>query len=80
MKYRKKPLVVEAVRNFPQNLMAIGKMGCAYGQGPGDCLAIHTLEGVMIASPGDYIVKGIKDEFYPVKPEIFEASYEAIEE
>jgi hypothetical protein len=40
-------------------------------------LTIHTLEGDLCASIGDYIVRGIKDEFYPVKPDIFEASYVA---
>jgi len=41
-------------------------------------LAIDTLEGTMKASPGDYVVRGIVGEFYPVKPSIFEASYEPL--
>jgi len=44
-----------------------------------DCLAIHTLEGVMHASPGDWIIKGIKGEYYPCKPDIFEQTYEPVE-
>ncbi|HHY74090.1 MAG TPA: hypothetical protein GX497_12890 [Bacillus bacterium] len=40
---------------------------------------IETLEGLMTASPGDWIVTGIKGEQYPVKPDIFEATYSPIE-
>ena len=39
-------------------------------------LAIHTLEGVMVADPGDWIIRGVKGEFYPCKPDIFDATYE----
>jgi hypothetical protein len=42
-------------------------------------LKIQTLEGDMIASIGDYIIKGIKGEFYPCKPDIFEQTYEKVE-
>lgn len=43
-----------------------------------DCsyLVIHTLEGDLAASPGDWIIKGVKGEFYPCKPDIFEATYD----
>jgi hypothetical protein len=41
---------------------------------------IETLEGTMLVSPGDYIIKGIKGEYYPCKPEIFSASYEPADE
>jgi hypothetical protein len=41
-----------------------------------DYLEIETLEGTHIASPGDYIIKGIKGEFYPCKPDIFRMTYE----
>ena len=41
---------------------------------------IHTLEGDMIASPGDYIITGIQGEEYPCKPDIFEQTYELLEE
>lgn len=37
---------------------------------------IATLEGVMRANPGDYIIRGVQGEFYPCKPDIFEATYE----
>lgn len=81
MKYKSKPKVIEAVEfRGDSSLRNILNMGCAYSHGPGDCLAIHTLEGVMIASPGDFIIRGIQGEFYPCKPDIFHASYEAIKE
>ena len=43
-------------------------------------LMIATLEGVMSASPGDYIIRGVKGEFYPCKPDIFHATYEPVED
>ena len=43
------------------------------------CLRIQTLECIMDASLGDYIIRGIKGEFYPCKPGIFEASYDEVE-
>ena len=43
-------------------------------------MKIKTLEGDMIASEGDYIIKGISGEFYPCKPDIFKATYEEVEE
>lgn len=44
-----------------------------------DVLFIHTLEGEMRADPGDWIIRGVKGEFYPCKPEIFTATYEAVD-
>lgn len=41
-------------------------------------MEIHTLEGVMKASKGDYIIKGVQGEFYPCKPDIFEATYDIL--
>ena len=41
-------------------------------------LHIETLEGVMLAEPGDWIIRGVKGEFYPCKPDIFEATYEPV--
>lgn len=43
-------------------------------------LDIETLEGTMRASPGDWIIRGVKDELYPCKPDVFEATYEPVEE
>ena len=77
-KFRKKPVVIEARRlqlgeyfgdwdgveiNYP------GSMGGA---------RIHTLEGVMEAQPGDWIIKGVQGEHYPCKPDIFAQTYEAV--
>ena len=45
----------------------------------GPRIAISTLEGVMIALLGDYIIQGVKGELYPCKPDIFEATYEEVE-
>lgn len=39
---------------------------------------IHTLEGEMVVSRGDYVIRGVQGEFYPCKPDIFEATYEAV--
>lgn len=49
-----------------------------HGDGPFG-IAIGTLEGVMVASPGDWIIRGVQGEFYPCKPDIFEATYEPVE-
>src|SRR5690242_15622573 len=40
---------------------------------------ISTLEGAMAVRPGDYVIRGVKGEFYPCKPDIFEATYEPVE-
>ena len=42
-------------------------------------IAIETLEGVMVASPGDWIIRGVQGEFYPCKPDIFEKTYERVD-
>ena len=75
MKYRKKPVVIEAY----QNLASIPYPDWMLGKAVGVCggyVQISTLEGVMTAEPGDWIIKGIKGEVYPCKPDIFEATYE----
>jgi hypothetical protein len=94
MKYRKKPVVIEAVKlgwdtwnevcNFVPKPYFQG--GCYLdsdnfvlpeGKTSGTMgLRIRTLEGVMIAREGDYIIKGVNGEFYPCKPDIFEKTYE----
>ena len=50
-----------------------------FGREPGGVILINTLEGVMKAMPGDYIIKGVQGEVYPCKPDIFEATYEKVE-
>lgn len=77
-KYRKKPVVIEAVRWTGINYGELTDfMHDAYGV-DGDTIVISTLEGNMIANIGDWIIKGIKGEFYPCKPDIFDATYEFI--
>ena len=74
-KYRKKPVVVEAIQWTGDNTSEIMKWvgDRAYFR---DTLCIKTLEGDHRASVRDYIIKGIKGEFYPCKPDIFEKTYE----
>lgn len=83
MKYRKKPVVVEAVQWDGDNDVEIhefiGEDCFTFHESPFPELRIHTLEGVMIASEGDYIIKGVQGEFYPCKPSIFDETYEALE-
>lgn len=80
-KYRKKPIVIDAVLwdGSEGAWNAIQDMGCVPDQTSEQDtfdILITTLEGVMTAKKGDYIIKGIKGEFYPCKPDIFEATYE----
>lgn len=80
MKYRKKPVVIEAVQftgeNFDECKTFSGGVAHLPPAGPG--LQIETLEGLMLASVGDYIIRGVKGEFYPCKPDIFVATYEPV--
>lgn len=92
-KYKKKPVVVEAIQWVSSNITEIeefvGKKlkrelsaDAAYQVGmapPCYDLVIPTLEGDMHASYGDYIIKGVQGEFYPCKPDIFEKTYEKID-
>ena len=76
--YRKKPIVVEVVQWTGNNHAEI----CEFIDPevfeiiPRVGLVIHTLEGDHLASPGDYIIKGINGEFYPCKPDVFAKTYE----
>lgn len=81
MKYRKKPVVVEAVQWTGENLDEITSfVHSGLGRIKLEIGGIHivTLEGLMKCNEGDYIIKGIKGEFYPCKPDIFEATYEKV--
>lgn len=82
MKFRKKPVVIEAVR-FTASATACAEIE-AFVSGDSEFrngeLIIATLEGPLRASLGDWIIKGIKGEFYPCKPDIFEATYEPVED
>lgn len=75
MKYRKKPVTIEAVRWTGDNRKEIHDF-CSDAYTVDCSLHIKTLEGVYIARVGDYIIKGIHGEFYPCKPDIFEKTYE----
>lgn len=86
MLYRKKPVVISAVRfeDTPDSLVAIGRMGLdpivvSYADPAEPILTIKTLEGVMSANVGDYVIRGVKGEFYPCKPDIFDKTYEPAE-
>lgn len=82
MKYRKRPLVIDAYRwdGQPSKLMAwVVGFDSSYvalrfvGDGR---VGIPTLEGEMLAQAGDWIIRGVKGEFYPCKPDIFAETYE----
>ena len=83
MKYRKKPVVIEAVQFLQGNFSAIIAAfpeavkwnGWLHEDGKWRA-DIPTMEGTMTATDGDWIIKGVKGEFYPCKPDIFEATYE----
>lgn len=79
MKFRKKPVVIEAWKwtgSMCNHVLQDLPPGAYLGHE--ETLLIPTLEGVMVASKGDWIIKGVKGEFYPCKPDIFEATYEAV--
>lgn len=79
-KFRKKPVVIEAMKWDGKAETANAFIGEAYGT---DCkdkaaIIIPTLEGDHRGEVGDWIIKGVKGEFYPCKPDIFEATYESV--
>jgi hypothetical protein len=69
MKFRKKPIVVDAMQWWPGVPINGVVMSAPY---------IKTLEGSLLVRPGDWIITGIKGEQYPCKPDIFEATYEPV--
>ena len=74
MKFRKKPVVIEATQWFKHgDHPAVVKVTDGYA-------VVKTLEGNMVVTPGDWIITGVKGEHYPCKPDIFEATYERVEE
>lgn len=79
MKYRKKPVVIDAIQFLgDKNLQeCVDFIGPSCG-GDDSRIAIETREGVMQCNKGDWIIKGVKGEFYPCKPDIFEATYEPV--
>lgn len=92
-KFRKKPVTVEAMRydGTPDTASPIIgwalehdvsiRYWCENGEGcrkDMHVLRVSTLEGTMTANPGDWIIRGVAGEFYPCKPDIFAATYEAV--
>ena len=81
MRYRKKPIVIEAMQFTDEMKDRVHTwIGCNRIAGFDDdgspILKIQTLEGVMVANLGDWVIKGVKGEFYPCKADIFELTYE----
>jgi len=86
MKFRKKSVIIEAVQlvDTKDSLAEILKLGNNLGILPNPesglfYLTIKTLEGTMRADIGDWIIRGVKGELYPCKPDIFEQTYEPVE-
>ena len=82
-KYRKKPIVIEAIQRIEGNddevcdFLANSESCFGYDAGK---ITIETLEGEMTVSVGDYVIKGVGGECYPCKPDIFEQTYEEVSE
>ena len=75
--FRKKPIVIEAVQFHDSKAGLAEVVGFVPNIGLQNGVPIiRTLEGDMSVSPGDWIIKGVQGEFYPCKPDIFEATYE----
>lgn len=91
--FTKKPVVIEAIQWNGLNLVEVKSFvgdACKYDYydagyqagvvPPSVDLFIHTLEGDMKCSKGDYIIKGVQGEFYPCKPDIFKQTYDELKE
>lgn len=87
IKFRKKPVVVEAIQLTETNRGEILKWAKSYARlgslirvvpkgGFQHQMLVHTLEGTMTADVGDWIIRGMKGEFYPCKPDVFDQTYE----
>lgn len=88
MKYRKKPVVIEAFKYnynansetvaYPQWFMKAVLLG-AISENDDNTVSIQTLEGKMRVNDGDWIIQGVAGEIYPCKPDIFETTYEEVD-
>lgn len=78
MRFRSLPVEIEAVQWTGDNRVEILEWCRAAKIKPTGDVLISTLEGDMIGRPGDWIIKGLRGEFYPCKPEIFAAKYEPV--
>lgn len=84
-KYRKKPVIIEAIQWTGDNIDELRRefsnfINDSWIVGKNSELYLGTLEGPMHASIGDYIIRGIKGEFYACKPDIFNETYDKVEE
>lgn len=81
-KYRKKPVVIDAVQFTGQNIQEIwDEFGVADIYGPVEddpCAYIFTLEGKMKVDIGDWVIQGVNGEHYPCKTDIFDKTYEEV--
>ena len=78
MKFRKKPVVIEAVQwigSNPSEILEFCQGSASYDRNYSE-MVIYTLEGKHIASMGDWIIRGVKGEHYHCKPDIFDATYD----
>lgn len=84
MKFRKKPVVIEAEQftedNKDRAFLFIQSNVLAEWEDGEPVMRIQTLEGIMTARINDWIIRGVNGEFYPCKPDIFAATYEPVEE
>jgi len=81
-RFRKKPVEIEAVRyagEAEQPELRAFLSDCHGWQVGMTGIEIPTLEGTMTAKPGDWIIRGVQGEFYPCKPDIFEATYDQVD-
>lgn len=82
MKFRKRPVVIEAMHyegGVPSDELGEWLAACIWNHGTNDArLRLYTLEGWMTVNPGDWVIKGVRGEFYPCKPDIFAETYEAV--
>ena len=80
MKFRTKPCEIEAVQWTGENLTEILRFANTQNIDiTSGVLIIKTLEGDMVASTGDYIIRGLRGEYYPCKPDVFQKKYEPCE-
>lgn len=77
-KYKKKPMVIEAIRFTTVDALKKAFPDIFVYKKYKKKVVIQTLEGEMVISFGDYIIKGIKGEYYPCKPDIFEETYDRV--
>lgn len=77
-RFRKRPVEIDAIQWKGDNWAELLPFVAGHAHVRNRELVIPTLEGEMIANVGDWIIRGVAGEFYPCKPEIFEATYEAV--